>query len=657
MRLPLVGLALSLTLAPAVRAQAPVVTPAGDPSVRADSIYRLALPAGDPRAADDAYVYLLDDGIIRYEADGRGRRTYRQIVQILQPDAVETWAEQSFGYDPGHEHLTVNWLRVLRPDGSVVSESPTLAQDADVPAATNAPVYSARKVRRFSLSGVAPGTIVDYSFTVEETKPWLAGDFYRPWRITTGRFTARSRYVVDVPAALKPHLVEINSHHAGSVREAQGRRIYTWTAQNVTRAEPPLFATDSNDQVMEVEMGGALAWSDVGRWYAGLARDRYALTPALETKLHELVAGAATLDDSLRAVHRWVAQDVRYVSITLGIGGYQPRPPADVLATGYGDCKDKATLFIALARRLGAAAYPVLLNAGGRVERRVPSLEQLDHAIAVVERPSGPLWLDLTSELTPWGELPPSDQGEFALVVRDDGRTDEVTLPETAPAGNLQAIALDGTLGTDGVVDLRYTETSRGARQYEERANLSSALDPGARNKVADAIATRLFTGATGDSLRLFDGRDLRAEATISLRIRGGRAAKPAGTGTMLLELPIHSMASLADVATRLDREGPRRYPVDAAKVIGPVAAHTEVRLTLPPGWQAHLPPAVKVDGRWGRYEATYAQDGRELLVTRYLEGARGIYPPSSVGDLAEWLRAVARDETSYLVIDTGTRP
>jgi hypothetical protein len=49
------------------------------------------------------------------------------------------------------------------------------------------------------------------------------------------------------------------------------------------------------------------------------------------------------------------------------------------------------------------------------------------------------------------------------------------------------------------------------------------------------------------------------------------------------------------------------------------------VRLTLPARWQAHLPPAAEVDGWWGRYEATYPQDGRELGVARFLEGARDL--------------------------------
>jgi transglutaminase-like putative cysteine protease len=147
--------------------------------------------------------------------------------------------------------------------------------------------------------------------------------------------------------------------------EAGGRRVTTWATQEVPKIEPEIFAADSNGVDMSINISAPSSWQDIGSWYAGLARDRYAMTPDVDRKLATLVKGARTLEDSIKAIHKYVSQDVRYVAISLGMGGYQPRSAADVVATGYGDCKDKATLFITLAKRLGVTAYPVLLSAGG----------------------------------------------------------------------------------------------------------------------------------------------------------------------------------------------------------------------------------------------------------------------------------------------------
>src|SRR6185503_16876731 len=165
-----------------------------------------------------------------------------------------------------------------------------------------------------------------------------------------------------------------------------------------------------------------------------------------------------------------------------------------VLETKYGDCKDKATLFIALARRLGFKAYPVLLSADGGVERGLPSINQFNHMIAAVARPdSGYTFVDLTSDLTPWGELPPAEQGEFALVVHPDGRGEEVTLPADAVAANRADFRLEGRLTADGVFAGRYTELRAGTQQYALRTGFTRDYTADERRQIARVIANNVF--------------------------------------------------------------------------------------------------------------------------------------------------------------------
>ena len=90
--------ACALLAAAPLAAQSPRITPAGDPSVKADTIYRLAVdPADHP---GDDFVYLLDDGVMRFEADGRGVRTYRQIVQILTREGAGAGASRRSAMSP-----------------------------------------------------------------------------------------------------------------------------------------------------------------------------------------------------------------------------------------------------------------------------------------------------------------------------------------------------------------------------------------------------------------------------------------------------------------------------------------------------------------------------------------------------------------------------
>ena len=644
-----------LLLATPLASQAPRITPAGDPSVRNDTIYKLAVNPAD--YADDDYIYLLDDGVIRFEADGRSSRTYRQVIQILNQDGAEAWGEQSFSYSSGSEKLTVNWIRVLKPTGEVISGQPAHEQESLAPVAFDAPVYSDQKVRRVTLSGVAPGTLVDWSYTVERVKPLVPGDYYTGWRVTTGLLTRRSRLIVDVPASVKPRIQEENVHFQRLDVESHGRHVYTWATKDVQKLRGEPFAATPNTLSVHIDVGSPITWGELAHWYANLSAGRYALSPALESQLADHVKDARTLEDSLRAVHRWVSQDFRYVSLSLGIGGYLPRLPTQVLDTRYGDCKDKATLFIALVRRMGIRANPVLLSASGGADSTLPTVQQFDHMIAAVDRPEklgGRIYLDLTSDLTPYGELPPAEEGSFALVVHDDGTYEGVTLPETQPSANRAETRIVGELNADGNFAGHYTELKTGGLQYSLRRAYARVFSKDELSRLTQALANGVFSGASGDSLTLFDGRDLQAKPLVSLAVHDALVLSSGG-GTRIFTLPtaLPNFESLG-LASQLERRKPRRYPIDISEVIGPIETVSELRMTLPAGWKAELPSNVTEASEFGTYSAQYAQDGRDLRVTRRMTGARGTAPPDSIDALITWLRAISKDDVKFIVLKPG---
>lgn len=642
-------LAASLA-APSALAQAPRITERGDPSVRDDTLYRLAVKASD--YPDEDAITILDDGVVVIHADGTDSRTYRTVAQALTQDAVEGLAERTFSYDGSRQRFRLNWARVIGPDGRVIADKPEHDQESAAPVSESSPVYTDQKIRRITMGGVVPGAMVDYSYTIENIKPVIAGDFMGSWSVHTGHPVRRSRYVVEVPASLQPRIREQNLNFRRGEHRAAGVVVYDWTTAEVPKVEPEPFMADSNGVYMTILLGGSTSWQQIARWYHGLEEGRYVLTPEVEAKVAEVVKDARTLDDSLRAVHRWVAQDFRYVSLSLGIGGYQPRLPAAVLQTQYGDCKDKATLFIAVARRMGVKAYPVLLNSSGHVERAFPSVEQFDHMIAAVERPGGGYtFLDLTSDLTPYGAVVPSYQGEFGLVVHPDGTGEEVTFPLDPPARNRRETVIAGSLDANGVFTGTMTALTEGALQYRMRGAFSSRLTPTQRRDLGRTLAQGLFDGASADSLEIFDGRDLRATPQTRVWVSGGRAATRSGE-TLILTLPVGNGQNDELIAQLEAAPKPRRFPIDVAAVLGPVETVSEFRLKLPAGYQARLPQNVRATSVFGSYVAEYAQSGGELRVTKRVSGARGTQPPAAIGTLVGWLREMSKDDARFIVLE-----
>ena len=649
--------ALLLLPVPTLGAQAPVISPAGDPSVRADSIYKLAVnPADFP---EDAFLYLFDDGVVRLGADGRGTRTYRQVIQILKQSAVASLSERRLGYAPDHEKFTLNWARVVRPTGEIVSDKPAQMQESDVAAATANPVYVNAKQIRLSLGGVAVGTIIDLSYTTEETKPYHEGDSFSSWSLNPASVRVlRSRFIFDVPASLRPVLTERNLDFEVQVSEQDARKTYLWVRSDLPKFSPEPFSPDTNSVQMAVVASLPTTWTDIARWYGGLALDRYALTPAVDAKARELVSAAKTRLDTIRAVHRWVAQDIRYVSVSLGLGGYQPRPPEQTVTTGFGDCKDKTTLFIATLRRFGIAAHPVLLNNNAAAARKEhPSIRQFNHVIAAVPDGNGFTFTDLTSGFTPYGELPFPEQGGFAVVVLPEGRSREVALPKAPFLSRKIETRIVATMSDSGLMSGYMEEINSGGGFEARRSAFSVPLDS-ARKALLMRALLGVLPGAQGDSISAFDGRDLYAAPRYKIVFSNARGTASTG-GLELFTFPWGVLPGAARVSA-INRYGARKTSINAESVLRappPTSSLVTMTVTLPEGWRVRVPANVIVQGDFGTYSTEYSQEGRTFTIVRREISAQGVYPPSRLADVIAFFKATSADENNKtIVIDKSPR-
>ncbi len=624
-------------------AQSPA--PPAQPAVIRDSIYALAVePSKYP---EDAVVWLLDEGEYRIEPDGRSSRTIRQVVQILKPRGAEQYRERQFSYDPAHERLTVHWMRVVKPDGEVVSAEPLQVQESDVPAPMRTPVYVNTKVKRMSLSGLEVGTILDFSFTTEDTKPAMPGEFLFGWTVTSTTPVVLSNLVVDVPVGFRPRIVERNLDFQRREKVSSGRRIYTWATSKVPRIKPVRFVPDSLVPLMRVTISPPEDWQAVGRAYLPIARDAYEIGPLAAAKMAMVLAGARSLDDSIRSLHRWVAQDIRYVAITLGRGGYVPRNADSVVRTGFGDCKDKSMLFLAALRKIGVTGFPVLLNIIGAEEKESPSMWQFNHMIAAVQRGSGYQFADLTAESYPFGTLPRSEEGNLAVMVKDRD-AEQITLPESRH-GQMETI-VSGRLTAEGVFSGTLEQVVTGDLEMSLRDFFQNPLDSAQRQGFARAIARSYFEGAEADSLQTFDGKDFSVPAKLRLRISRAPAVTRAGE-IQVLANPLRPNAYYARLAEDLGDDPPRTLPIETSRIVSLSETHTVVTIKLPQGWRAVLPKDVSLPGPVANLSVKYSQLGDELRLERRLSGIKQVLPASRMPEVIAWLKAAGSDDGKLIVL------
>jgi hypothetical protein len=365
-------------------------------------------------------------------------------------------------------------------------------------------------------------------------------------------------------------------------------------------------------------------------------------------------APRATRRDTILALHRWIAQDIRYVSIALGAGGYVPRTADDVLTTAFGDCKDKATLFIAALRRANIPAYPVLLAIGAHPDARLPSIQQFNHVIAAVdESATTRTFTDLTAELVPYGETPVVYQGTFAVVARAN-TADTVRVPRAPLSAN--TIATRGTLALDTLGRLT------GAMRERSTGTLAQALRaafmvPAGRSvqQVAENVVRARFFGANVqvDSVRAFDGRDLLADALLQYSLRLDGMLQSAGELRLLpMRGPFASPAAVyGAMARQLEGAPSRQAWIDNVQIIGDQVIDTDITITLPDGWRAELPKPVVATSFFGSYDARWSQDGRVLRFVRRVQSTPGVSPPQRIAEVIVWLKTLAADPTEFVTL------
>lgn len=648
--LAIVGIALAMNPAPSC-AQALKAAPS-------DSIVRLAVNASAIRGLP--FVTLLDERTLILDSTGTSRIQVRQVVQLLDAASVSALSERAYGFSASHQELTIRWVRVLRPDGTVLSDKPAHVQDADVPAPMNSPIYSDQRVRRVSIASVAANTIIDLAFTMEDRKPPRSGDFFQQWPLNGPVPVRRGVFTLDVPAGYKPHISETNLGTHRYEEDREGRHRFRWETFDTPPVTREAFAADSNGVSQTVAISGAGDWNSVAAWYDTLARDRYSVTPPVKAAADSVLrrAAAKTRLDTIRAWHRWVTQDIRYLSVALGIGGYQPRKPEEVLRSGYGDCKDKATLFIALLRNVGIEAEPVILAQTGRPDALAPSIHQFNHVIAAVRESNAWRFTDLTAEVFPYGEIPEAYQGAFALQVSAVGSAREVHFPLSQPASNRLSFSFTASLDDSGAAVGSVSEAASGTQAPVLRGLLVAVADSSRRRAAMGSVIQR-FAGreaaatASIDSLIGSDGRDMAVPPAFRYKARLPGVLTRVGDSRVLRvpEVVRGPARQIRALLGQVDTARVRLMAIDASRVIPPTSIKVEWRLVLPAGFTAELPPRVETSSFFGRYRSQWYLEGRELRVVRELEGGRGVFGPERLPEVLVWLRLVGADDQEFITL------
>ncbi len=607
----------------------------------------------------DAAVLLHDETEVTVDPQGRAVVHQREVYKLLTA-AGRPYARKLLYYEAGAKvHYLHSWT--LGADDRTYQ-----LDDKDVVDASAVPefaVFDSARVRVAEALAAEPGAIV--AFESEYTE----APFLTSWQYGLDHAipSAGQTISLTLPAGFTHSEAWAHADPVQPMESAPGR--WHWEIDPRMSIDDEPGAPEWGElaaRMLLAYAGGHVApsdgsWQTVGGWYEGLFQPQAVGSPEIKAKVAALTAGKTAWEDKLLAVTGFMQDEIRYVAVEMGIGGWQPHPARDVFRNRYGDCKDKATLLVTMLREAGITAYPLMVDFDHRIDPGMPT-HFADHMIVAVEVPDAVrdpalgavvesggkrlLIFDPTNPVAPAGSLEPELQGTYGLLMAG-GASRIIELPVLTPEHNLLerkgsfVLAADGTLTGDLQEDRRgnTADSLRGLSLNGDTRKLEEREEHAVRASLANSTITGLETR---------QARNRSAPLDVRYHLLANGYSKHAGQ--LLLVRPAVLglyMPGSGDPARR------RLYPVALG---AEEAVREEYTIQLPAGLVADdLPDPVKIESPFATFEnAVTLKDGalhyRRELVIRKLE-----VPASQYTEYLEFFSKVGNAERAEAVLKPGT--
>ncbi len=612
---------------------------------RRDAVELAALPR--PEAGQNDVIEVLDRTTVhRLYPDGAESRYEHFVVRALNLAGVQALDTYNIGYPRGGS-LQVLHLRVIHPDGRFER----------APAPTGGDVRrGGTAIRPFDLPPLAVGDVVDVEYRVDETRPDVFGEYFgtrhvfHPDHIDTLAPTRRAELVVIAPEGVPLYFAERRGEdlERSQEQDAAGRTVYRWVARDLER--PPMEGAmpRREELVPLVEVTTYSDWESFGRWWWSFIEKEFVTSPDMREKVAELTGGLEAERDQVRAILRFVGQEIRYNAWSFGTHGYEPFSASTIFKRRFGDCKDKSILLRQLLAEIGVEAVPVLIRA--QYSRSEEPLDAamvgcFNHCIAYVtptaEREG--YYLDATADRNPMEYLRADDQGAHVLHVTPEGAGLH-RIPYSPPRENGLRRVYQVELAADGRATVELADRSNG--RYGVRIRHRYGGEQGDIGKLLSDELVDAFGKVDFQSIETSDLEDLGTPAELDARFTAEKVWTSEGDNR---GLPL-AFDELGLEGLAVEPAGERTFDLCLDR---PLSSDTTVRWSLPDGARiARRPPDVDIEAPGlMRYRLDVEAEGDRIEVRRRFELLERRIPVEDYGDFRRALQEVRQAEERTIAI------
>ncbi len=434
------------------------------------------------------HVVIFDSTKVDMQESGLSYYHDHKLIKILNSKGAKKFNVYKYDYDPLSAYAEIEKVVIYYSDGTV--KNLTSEDEMDYPAPAGTILWGARQ-KMVELGRLEPGDAFEvflfkkgftYALLTQESSdderyiPPMRGHFYDIVPFWSDVPLLNKVYQVAIPNTKTVQYKVYNGELKVSEQNLGEKTRYRFSLSDIEplQTEPNMVA--ASDVATKLLLSTSPDWYAKSKWFYGVNEDygSFESTPEIDRKVAEILKGATSEMDSVSRLTHWVADEMRYLGLSMGKGeGYTLHSGEMNFRDRCGVCKDKAGMLITMLRSAGFESYAAMTMAGSRIDR-IPA-DQFNHSVTVVRLSDGklhlldPTWVPFVREL--WSS---AEQQQNYLPGTPEG-SDLLETPLSPPENHYVKITSESVLQKDGTLTGKISIEAEGQ---------------------SDARLRRLFTGS-----------------------------------------------------------------------------------------------------------------------------------------------------------------
>lgn len=520
----------------------------------------------------------------------------------------------------------------------------------DEPSSGSSTLYADTRIRYADMSqNVFPYTI-EYEIVQKGTSLLSLPSFI----VNTDEDTVlQAKFVVRYPESNPIRYRLVNTELQPKQVKIANKTELTWEFSNPKNFEFVEYYKSAREQLTRIDLAATFInvegfegridnWKDFGLWYLKLLEGRDKVPFELGEKITELTMNMTSREEKVKAVYQFVQDQTRYVSIQLGIGGWQPFDADYVYKNKFGDCKALSNYTYALLKHIGIESYHALATRGVTRSGVSPDFPEnaYNHEILVVPNGDDYLWLECTDQTIPFNHIGLDNQNRYVLLIKPNGG-ELIKTPSSTDIHNDTMTETHIELKQNGDSEIKHVEKHVGNNQDDYRYRLFKPT-----KKIAEDFVYRSFPISNAkiksynfDSIGNKEDT-LQFQFDLDVRMYGSKS------GSRLF-IPLNSLnkwtAFLPDEEKR-DKE---------VYLYNPIIDKSVTFYYLPEGFKAEsMPESKEIQTEFGDYILTVERiDKTKLKIERRISINKTIIPSEKYSDLKAFLSNIKKGDSQKMIL------